>query len=818
MEARADVRSDRIPFSELARRSGIALLVLGALPLFAWPWFELRVAAAFERADRSAPVRVYARPAALGPGARVQPAQLEAYLAAAGYRSVSGAGSPEALAPGEHRPGRREWWIRRRPVRWAGTTEPAALLRVRLDGRGAVVSLRDGEGRPLERALLEPPLVATFGRPGGRDRFPVPLAELPDHLVEAVLAVEDRRFREHGGLDLRRIAAASLANLRAGRVTQGGSTLTQQLARTLFLSRERSLLRKLREAAAAVALERRLTKDEILEAYLNHIYMGHAGGRAIHGVGRAALHYLGKDASQLEPGESALLAGLIRAPNLYSPGRDTAAARGRRDLVLRRMARLGRLDGERLTRELARPVPPPPAPAPSLIAPYYVDRLREELAALLPEVDLATAGLTVASALRPGLQAAAEAAVARGLERLERAHPRPRRQEGPLQAALVALDPRSGEILAMVGGRDYGASQFDRASDARRQPGSVFKPVVALAALTRGEGRRYTLASLLEDEPLSVRTPAGPWRPVNYDGWFEGEVTLRMALEESRNVPFARLGVALGPERIVETARALGIRSDLRAVPSLALGSSEVTLLEITSAYGVLAAEGRRAEPRTVWEVLDADGCRVGPEPAAPRRAFEPAEAYVLTSALQGAVDRGTGRGVRSRGFHGPVAAKSGTTNGYRDAWFVGYTPELAVGVWVGFDDGTPVGRPGAVAALPIFTDFLRAALGPDGGSDFRMPPGVEVAWVDPWGARAGWGCYPEREVFLAGTAPRSPCTSDWPSLGRAERGADRRAERQGAGWAEAAARALAGVERWLREWADARLERPVAIGGGGRR
>jgi penicillin-binding protein 1B len=651
-------------------------------------------------------------------------------------------------------------------MRIVGVLDPGGVVRVRLDRRGRIRTIRNAEGSELPGVVLEPELIGTLWGEARRDRVPVALDEIPDHLEQAILTVEDRRFFDHGGIDVRRIGGAMLANIRAGRVTQGGSTLTQQLARTLFLSPDRTLFRKLRETAIAFALERRFSKERLLEEYLNHIYLGQNGAAAIHGVGRAAQFYFGRDVSDLSVGESALLAGVIRGPSLYAPFRNPTSAKARRDLVLAMMHERGEIDERALERATSRPLGLRDRRSAQAAPRYYLDYLATELRESFTDKQLESGGLAVIASLEPSVQRAAEDAVRRGLEGLERQFAHLRRDGQPLQAALVALDPSSGEVLAMVGGRSYGSSQFNRASLARRQPGSVFKPVVALAALARATERRdpFTLASTLDDTPLSVETRQGVWTPSNYDGEFYGDLSLREALEGSRNVPFARLGLRIGPERIVETARALGIKSHLAAVPSLALGASEVSLLEMTGAYGVLAAEGIRIAPHAVRAVLDSEGDRLeDPEATAPERRFTAAETYLVTSALLGAVEHGTGRGVRAYGYDGPVAAKSGTTNGYRDAWFVGYTPELTVGVWVGFDDGGRIGLPGSRAALPIFAQFLRTVLGPEGGDDFRVPNGVELVNVDPvTGLRAGWGCYGEPEFFLAGTVPEEGCSDGW--------------------------------------------------------
>jgi len=714
--------------------------------------FERRVARAFESAEIRAPTRVFARPMVLRAGDRPSIDAVRGQLDRTGYERSSS----RSPAIGRYRLSDSEWSIGRRPLRIGAFFDPGGRTTIRLDGTGRIRSITDADGDRLAGVVLDPEEVAAFRGPRGRDRVDVRLEDVPDHLIQAILTTEDRRFRDHAGFDPKRIVGAFLANIREGRLSQGGSTVTQQLARTLFLTTDRTILRKFREAAIAYALERRFSKDRLLTAYLNNIYLGQLGGTAIHGVGRAARFFFDKDVSELELPESAMIAGIIRGPSLYSPHRHPDRARARRDLVLHLMHDEGLLDDEALEASLAADVPIAAPEGADGDARWYFDYLESELSAAT--TDPGGAGLTVVSTLEPGLQEAAERVVRDRLAWLERIRPRLAQQAQPLQAALVAIDPWTGEVVAMVGGRSYATSQFNRATEARRQPGSAFKPIVLMSALRRDAPRPYTLASVLDDEPLEVRMPTGPWSPSNWDREFHGPVSLREAIEGSRNVPFARLGLEIGPERIVETARRLGIESPLAPYPSLALGASEVSLLELTGAYAVFAAEGERTAPHAIRSVLDARGEVLdGVGGARTEEALTPSEAYLVTSALRGVVDSGTGTAVREIGYRGPVAAKSGTTNGSRDAWFVGYTPELVVGVWVGFDDGTPVGLTGSQAALPIFTDFLRAALGAGGGADFRIPDGVE--WHDvPVSTDRGLACAGHAEVFLAGTAPRSPC------------------------------------------------------------
>jgi penicillin-binding protein 1B len=741
----------------VARLVAGLLLLAAALGVFAFRGLEARVESRFEGPLFGVPSRVYARPLVLAPGTDVGRVGAAEHLERLGYRPVD----RPRVEPGEFHRSRRAWVIGQRAFAYPDRLEPGGAVTVRLDSRGRVASLRGADGRALDAVLLEPQLLSSLHGERLEDRRLVLLAEVPEHLVDAVLAIEDQRFFEHSGLDLRRVVGALLANARAGRVVQGGSTLTQQLVKNFYLTPERSLGRKLREIAMAWILERNHAKEEILEAYLNEIYLGQRGSVAIHGVGEAAHHYFGKTMAELELGESALLAGLIRGPSLYSPERHPEAARARRDLVLRVLLERGEISQDAFVAARDAPLRVRDPRASRRRAPYFVDFVIDRLEEEFRTEGLDREGLTVFTSLDARLQAAAEAAVARGLERIEARRRRLARDARRLQAALVALEPRTGDILAMVGGRDYGRSQFNRATDGLRQPGSAFKPVVALAALARGGSGRppATLATLLEDEPLSVPTEEGRWEPTNYDERFRGPVRVREAIERSLNVPFARLGMQVGAHRVIDAARRLGIESRLRPVPSLALGSFEVTLLEMARAYAVFAAGGVRPDLRSTLSVLDAEGNLLIANRAEAVRVFGPDEVYLVTSALEGAVERGTGRSLRILGYRGPVAGKTGTTNEYRDAWFIGYTPDLVAGVWVGFDDGESVGMAGSRAALPIFADFLLAAVGPWGGLPFRPPPGLERWSIHPRsGLLASRDCVGEPEFFLVGTAPVERC------------------------------------------------------------
>ena len=584
-----------------------------------------------------------------------------------------------------------------------------------------------------------------IGTPGGQPlevRTPVSLSDLPDHLVQAVLAVEDQRFYRHHGLDFRRIGGALFANVRAGGIRQGGSTLTQQLAKNLYLSSSRTLLRKAREAALALALESRYDKATILQAYLNEIYLGQDGARPIHGVGAAARYYFGKDVERIGLAESALLAGMIQAPNRHVPDRHPESARERRELVLTLMIDQLRVNGPAARRATRAALPRRVHPTPTLEARWFRDHLSKDLPRKLP-----VRGAAVFTTMDATLQRAAERAVDAGVRRL-------RRQTPGVEAALVALDPRTGDILAMVGGADYGLSQFNRATQARRQPGSAFKPIVALAALERGDrgDPEFTLASMVDDAPLSVRAGGEWWQPANYDGRFRGSVTFREAMEQSLNVPFARIGMQIGPDRIVAAARRLGLVGSLHPVPSLALGSSEVTLLELARAYGVFATQGVLAASRTVLGSTR-QGSREAAGAPQLTRVADPAATYLVTSTLQGVVTRGTGQALNSRGRFEGMAGKTGTSNDWRDAWFVAYSPSVVVAVWVGRDDGESIGMSGATAALPIAAEFLNDIEPRNGWGAPRPPDGLVEAAVSA-GTADWFGECGTTEVFLEGTEP----------------------------------------------------------------
>ena len=597
----------------------------------------------------------------------------------------------------------------------------------------------------------------------------VPLPEIPKPVVQAVLAAEDRRFYTHPGVDILAVVRAGLVNLRHNDKVQGGSTITQQLARTLFLPSARSWGRKAREVGIALVLEARYSKAQILEAYLNSVYMGHDGDVSVQGVGAAARHFLGTELKKVRVDEAALLAGLIRAPNRIL-GRGPDQARAIRDGVIDAMREQGALTDAAVAEARKHPVA-----LRSMVARasgrYFSPLAREEAE---KRVDLPERGeVRIATTLDPALQRVAEAAVREGLARIERggSNQRVAGQQvtlpppGSLQAAVVAIEPGTGKIRALVGGRRYGDSQFNRAIRAMRQPGSLFKPFVYLAAFEAertGRAGGLTPASLLADEPVVVAARNGDWSPKNLDGRFQGQVTVRQALVESLNVPAVRVAQGVGIKSVARIARELGVHSKLTVVPSLALGTSEVNLLEMTAAFAAIANGGVAVTPTTLEPDAPAPALipvRRLPDPV---RAVSPESAFLVTYLMRGVMQQGTGASSSRWGLSGVTAGKTGTTDDLRDAWFVGYTPDLAVGVWVGVDDGHPVGLTGSQAALPIWATVMQAAVRRVPPRPFTVPQGIVMASVE---ARTGRGVSQLcgggpaiTEAFRAGTEPKATC------------------------------------------------------------
>ncbi|MBI5016481.1 MAG: PBP1A family penicillin-binding protein [Deltaproteobacteria bacterium] len=561
-------------------------------------------------------------------------------------------------------------------------------------------------------------LVAEFAT---ERRTPVPLDALPADLVRCVLAIEDHRYFEHMGINVGRIVKALVVDLVEGRIVEGGSTITQQLVKVLFLKPEKTFSRKVREAFLALEIERRYTKREILSLYLNQIYLGNGA----YGVAAAAEVYFGRPLAGLTLSECALLAALPKAPQTYDPFHHPDRARARRAVVLERMAELGWADAAtaRAAEEDPLPVPRPRRAA----APYFVETVRRQLIERLGSELVYQGGLRVYTTLDSHLQQVAEQAVAQGLAAVEKRHPG--RKAAPVQGAALAVDPLTGAVRAQVGGRNWIESSFDRSLQARRQPGSSFKPFIYLAALEAG----WTEASVLNDAPSIYpgARPDTPWRPDNYDREFLGKMTLRRALALSRNVPAVRLLDRIGKPRVDELAHRMGLAGPLGEGLATALGVGGATLLELVRAYAALPAGGLMPEPYWIRAVYGPDERNLWPPPASPRKVLDPVTAYVGSDLLKAVVDSGTGYKAHALGF--PVGGKTGTTDDLRDAWFVGFSSRLATGVWVGRDDNRPLGagESGSDAALPIWVEIMRASASDGPPPPWPVPDSVTFDAID---------------------------------------------------------------------------------------
>ena len=595
--------------------------------------------------------------------------------------------------------------------------------------------------------------------PKMESRRPVSLSAISPFLQNAVIASEDARFYSHIGIDIRAIGRALLANLRERRFAQGGSTITQQLAKNFFLSPQKTIGRKLREAELALILEMRYSKQQILEMYLNKIYFGQEGFRGIYGIEEAAGFYFSKPAKDISLAEAALLAGIIRSPNGYSPVRNPKAAKERRNAVLARMRQLEMIREDEFHKAANAPVRIQPRSAPVHVASYFVDYIQRITAEELGGEKLYRTGYRYYTTLDPTHQAAAQEAVSRGLGAIEKAA-LPAGE--PLQAALVAVDPKTGAMTAMVGGRDYGQTQFNRAANAKRQPGSAFKPFVlltVLSAATQGKVDK-TLSTIVSGEPVSIPTPEGMWTPSNFEGKTYGTITIRKAIEDSVNTAMVRLANDAGLKNVIQTARAAGITSPLAEVPSMALGSFEVTPVELAYAYTTIASGGVRFDPFPLSSVTTADGDILMAEKVRQDRAVDPRAAYLTGYALEGVLERGTARSAKALGIYFPASGKTGTTDGNRDSWFVGYTPDVVCAVWVGYDSGADTGLTGAQGALQIWARFLRALYPHAGPPIPTRPQGVEIAAIDPASGFLATASCPQAlpEAYLTGTAPKETC------------------------------------------------------------
>ena len=626
--------------------------------------------------------------------------------------------------------------------------------------------------KPSERLVLDAPVLTALG--GEREkRRPVALAAIPERMQQAVLAIEDRRFYEHPGFDPIGMVGAVLSNIRGKRAyTAGASTITQQVARNVFLpkmfpgmtlqeARQKSLRRKALEIWVSFIITTRASKDAILEMYLNDMTLGQRGSFGIVGVPEAARLFFGKDVSNITLAEAATIAGVFQSPSALSPFNNPARCKDRRNIVLQSMVDAGYVNQEAADRAIHEPLVIVQR-ALEAEAPYFVDFVGQTLAEQYPGLTTTTTqAVDVYTTLDLHLQRLAQDAVRDGLTQVDSLLAK--RKRGKAEAALIAVDPRTGEILAFVGGRSYNQSQYNRAIVARRQPGSVFKPFVFLTAFehARDEGRTdVTPASITLDEQETFEFDDQVWTPENYEHEYDGPITFRRALAHSRNLGTIHVAQQAGYDRVAAFWKTLGLGAPPKAYPSIALGVFEATPYEIATAYTLFPNGGMMRSLQHISRIITGGKDVLKKNPVVARQVSQPDTTFLVTNMMRSVLNEGTAAAARSMGFTLDAAGKTGTTNDLRDAWFAGFTPELLTVVWVGFDDNQPVGLSGARAALPIWTQFMKNALAGRTSVPFTVPDGIAFAEIDAETGKLATSLCPKviRESFIAGTEPHEVC------------------------------------------------------------
>jgi penicillin-binding protein 1B len=745
-----------------------ALIAVAVVSVFVYYWivFSGRIDNLLEGEVFTRSAGIYAAPKQIRAGQNISQDELLAYLKRAGYversqqaENTRGRFGIDGMTI-QIDPGQDSMLDNAHPF------EPLQVQFAR-GGKSIAVITGNGNSQRIDKALLEPELISSVtGRERAKRRV-VGFNDLPPHLVKAITVTEDRSFFEHHGVNIRGIIRALLrrydnSDPNSPLARQGGSSITQQLVKNLLLSPERTMKRKIAEAYMSIILETRLSKEEIFALYCNQVYLGQQSGFSINGFGEAASAYFNKDVTNLTLPEAAFLAGIIRSPNRYNPYRDGETARARRNQVLESMAETGALTPEEA--QQAEGVELKVAPAKGRIdisdAPYFADYVQNQLGDLISGEG--ADHLRIYTSVDMDLQRAAYAAVTKQLATLDKIQAK-RVPEGTVQAALVAMNARTGEVVAMVGGRDYSKSQFNRA-EALRQPGSAFKPFVYATALNTAYDpvpRVITPATVFKDEPKTFSYDNQEYSPGNMgDKYSMQPVTLRDAMVHSLNVVTVDIAMEVTIGRVMNLAAKAGLPRVSRAYPAMALGTAEATPLQIASAYTAFAANGTRTAPLAIERITTGNGTTIAQPTAQKNEVLRPEIAYVMTSFMKDVVNRGTGAPLRARGFKFNVAGKTGTS---RDGWFVGYTPDLVCVVWVGFDDGSQLGLTGAASALPIWADFMSAALNthPEWTGDWQMPEGVQQAEIDPaTGQIATADTTSKRgELFINGTLPGSEST-----------------------------------------------------------
>ncbi len=714
-------------------------------------WLDQRVRTEFEGKKWSLPARVYASPLELYSGLRMDLFTLEHQLNVAGYQRVT-----RPSRPGDYSREGQTLIIHSRAFEFWDGAEEAREFSVSFGG-GAINTLTltaSGESQALIR--LEPVLIGKITPEHEEDRILIAYDEIPPHLIDALIAVEDRSYFEHSGIDPRGILRAAWTNLRSGKVRQGGSTLTQQLVKNFFLTHERTLWRKLNEMIMALLLERHYSKAEILGAYVNEVYLGQHGAIAIHGFGTAAEYYFARPLNELRVDQLALLAGLVRGASYYNPRKHPERAEERRNLVIQQMSEQGYLIPAETESALKAPLDIAARPSWSNAKyPAYLDLVRRQLQADYNAEDLKTEGLRIFTTLNPVYQEAMVKAVSERLPMLEKMRELP---DHSLEAAGVVSSVETGEVLAMIGGREDTGGGFNRALDAKRPIGSLVKPAVYLAALSQPE--KYNVLSWLLDAPISIKQPDGTsWMPDNYDKETHGDVPLHVALENSYNLATVRLGLDAGIQAFISTFKALGVDQHIPEYPSVFLGTTELSPLQVAQMYQTLASNGFLIPLRAIRDVLDKDGNPLQRYPLDIRQTVDSRAVHILNSILTGVVERGTAKSLARRlPDLMPLAGKTGTTNDMRDSWFAGFGDNILGVIWLGRDDNTPAGLTGASGALQVWGDIMQAIK----PLPLTLVPPEGVSWVPVLDSRrVPEGCPGAREYpfMVPYLPPAGSCT-----------------------------------------------------------
>jgi penicillin-binding protein 1B len=716
----------------------------------------------FEIRRLSLPTRVYADYTLLHSGVVISPDDLLEKLDRLGYRQVN-----SVTQSGDYATKRGEVYLYTREFTHPSGKYEAQPVRVTFEKNAisSISSLKDGTG--IDKAALEPELLTSILADQLENRRPATLTQIPQHLQDAVIVTEDVRFWHHPGVDPFGILRAGFRNLRARGVSEGASTLTQQLVKNYYLTPERTLRRKLVEQFMAVILDAKYSKREILEAYLNDIYLGRNRSISIIGVGEASHYYFGKPVSEISVAEAALLAGIIKSPNNYSPFVRHDLAMQRRNTVLKLMLDNKKIDRDTYEKAMTTALPKKPFRQKSGLAsiPFYVDRVLQEMSRDYGVKDVKGRGLQIYTAIDLNAQDAASRILESGLASLERSSRYLRRQGNPLQGAIIMVDVPAGEIRALIGGRNYDYSQFNRATSAKRQIGSLIKPFVYATALEPSLSQQnITEATLVSDTRFILkRRFAADWSPRNYEDRYHGTVTVREALEQSMNSASVRIGLASGIPAVIRTMHTLGVQTDISDNPAMLLGAVGVPPIEMADAYSTIARVGSRLPLRTIRFVTDDRGHVVSAgDSVQPVGVFPARDMYILTDMMKGVLDRGTAAGARALGFRLIAAGKTGTTNDKRDAWFIGFTPRTLALTWIGFDDNSPIGLSGGEGAVPIWTRFMQSQTSGQPDIDFPVPPGISFAEVDETSGGLGVPMCPPNvvinEAFKDNTQPMNPC------------------------------------------------------------